>query len=195
MCLRGDLAPVAGERYVISLDLGLKNDATVAAVAHRELVDDGDRGSWRVVVDHLRRWRGSREQPLEIGLVEQELASLSERFDRAQVVVDPWQAMGLVQRLRARGVSAEEFPFTTQSVGRLAHGLYSLLRSRRLHLLDDEVLREELLAVRLRETQPGQYRLDHDAGRHDDQAVAIALAGNHLLRVGERPMPRIRWIG
>ena len=156
MCLRGDLAPVAGERYVISLDLGLKNDATVAAVAHREPVDDGDRGSWRVVVDRLRRWRGSREQPLEIaprrgGARRQ----LSERYDRAQVVVDPWQAMGLVQRLQARSVSAEEFPFTTQSVGRLAHGLYTLLRSQRLHLPDDEVLREELLAVRLRETQPG----------------------------------------
>ena len=79
-------------------------------------------------------------------------------------------------------------------MGRLAHGLFTLLRGHRLYLPDDEVLRDELLAVRLRETTPGAYRLDHDAGRHDDQAVAIALAAQQLLSVGEPPVPRVRWL-
>ena len=92
MCLRGDVDPVPGTHYVISLDLGLKNDATVAVVAHRERVEDADRGSWRVVVDQLRRWRGSRAEPLEIGLVEAEVKALSERYGRARVVADPGRA-------------------------------------------------------------------------------------------------------
>jgi hypothetical protein len=115
--------------------------------------------------------------------VENLIADLAGRY-RGRVHVDPWQAAGLVQRLQQRGVAAQEFPFTTQSVGRLAHAIYTLLRSHRIALPDDEDLREELLGVRLRENQPGQYRLDHESGRHDDQAVTVALAA-HLVLSGD----------
>jgi len=30
-------------------------------------------------------------------------------------------------------------------------------------------------------TSPGVYRLDHDHGRHDDRAIALALGAEHLL--------------
>jgi hypothetical protein len=49
---------------------------------------------------------------------------------------------------------------------------------------DDEALLDELAHVRLRETSLGRVRLDHSAGRHDDRAVSIALAANHLLAMG-----------
>lgn len=35
--------------------------------------------------------------------------------------------------------------------------------------------------MRLRESSPSVFRLDHDSGRHDDQAVALALAVVTLL--------------
>jgi hypothetical protein len=38
--------------------------------------------------------------------------------------------------------------------------------------------------VRLRESSPGVFRLDHDRDRHDDRAVALALAASYLV---ERP--------
>jgi phage terminase large subunit-like protein len=186
MVLRGDQPGRPGVRYVVGVDLGLKNDATVFAVAHRERLS-GDAFTFRVVVDRLRRWRGSRDQPLQVGDVEEALVALRREYPQLVAVVDPWQAMGLIQRLNARGVRAIERPFTTQSVGRLAHGLYSLLKSRRIHLPEDETLRSELLGVRLRETHPGQYRMDHDAGAHDDQAIAIALAAAELLMTPVSP--------
>jgi len=43
-------------------------------------------------------------------------------------------------------------------------------------------LLDELAHVRLRESSPGVYRLDHDSGRHDDRAVALALAVTTLLQ-------------
>jgi len=184
MTLRGEQPPAPGHRYVISCDIGLKNDATVVVVAHR--VGYGDES--RVVVDHLTRWRGTPANPVQLSDVETLLADLAHRYG-ARSYVDPWQASGLVQRLQQRGVGAEEFPFSTQSVGRLAMALYTLLRGRRLALPDDDVLREELLGVRLRESQPGQYRLDHDSSRHDDQAVGIALAAHVLLSAP--PSPRL----
>jgi hypothetical protein len=54
--------------------------------------------------------------------------------------------------------------------------LHLLLREHRLELPDDPGLLEELATVRLRESTPGVYRLDHDADGYDDRAVALGLA-------------------
>jgi hypothetical protein len=37
------------------------------------------------------------------------------------------------------------------------------------------------MTVRLRESAPGVYRLDHDAGEHDDRAVSLWLAALALM--------------
>jgi hypothetical protein len=34
--------------------------------------------------------------------------------------------------------------------------------------------------------------MDHDPGRHDDRAVALALAAQELLEAQARPLARIR---
>lgn len=59
-------------------------------------------------------------------------------------------------------------------MGRLGATLHLLLRDHRLALPDDRELLDELMTVRLRESAPGVYRLDHDSGQHDDRAVALA---------------------
>ena len=46
---------------------------------------------------------------------------------------------------------------------------------------------DELRNVRLKEASPGVFRLDHDRNRHDDRAVALALAASYLV---ERPATR-----
>jgi hypothetical protein len=94
----------------------------------------------------------------------------------APIRLDPWQAIGLAQRLRMRGVAVTEFTFSPVSIGRLAMTLHLLLREHRVALTDDAELLDELATVRLRESTPAVYRLDHDASGHDDRAVAVGLA-------------------
>jgi len=96
-------------------------------------------------------------------------------------VVDPHQAVLIAQESRARGVVVHEFAFTATSVGRLALSLHQAIRNHRIALPDDEALLDELAGVRLRKNTLGVYRLDHDAGQHDDQAIALALGTHHLL--------------
>jgi hypothetical protein len=55
-------------------------------------------------------------------------------------------------------------------------------------LPDDELLLAEFAAVRLRKNSLGIYRLDHDAGQHDDQAIALALGAHHLLDGDPEPL-------
>ena len=163
--------------YMLALDLGVKRDRTVAVVCHR--------AGERVILDRLAVWQGSRRQPVQLEAVEAWIEDASRQYGSAKVVCDPWQTIGMAQRLRSRGVQVAEFQFTAQSVGRLASTLYGALRDTRLGLPDNEELLDELLHVRLRETAPGVWRLDHDSGRHDDRAIALALATYHLL---ERPV-------
>ena len=56
-----------------------------------------------------------------------------------------------------------------------------LLRDRRLWLFDDSQLLDELGNVRLKETSPGVLRMDHDPDKHDDRAIALALAALALV--------------
>jgi hypothetical protein len=176
LILDGPQEPRPNTRYVVTVDLGLKHDRTVAVVAHSEPVDANPGAPRRVVVDRLQRWQGTRRRPVEIQQVEEWLATASRQYNRAPIHCDPWQAVGVVQRLNARSVRASEFAFSQQSVGRLADSLHLALRNHLLLLPEDDDLRQELGKVRLRETSPGVVRLDHDRGQHDDQAIAIGMA-------------------
>jgi phage terminase large subunit-like protein len=176
VALDGPQEPIPGMRYVIGLDVGLKHDRTVAAVCHLE--------HSMVVLDRMQTWQGSRARPVRLREVEEWLYEASRRYP-GSIVFDPWQAMQLSQGLRSRGVSIVEHAFTETSVGRIASSLFVQLRDHALRLPNDEELLDELRNVRLRESGPGVLRLDHDSGRHDDRAVALALAVHRLIERGD----------
>jgi phage terminase large subunit-like protein len=187
-CVRpgGAVPPRANETYVIGLDVGLVNDRTAAAVCHLEVLSpsDGEVPDWRLVVDDVRVWEGSRERPVQLAEVRAWLAATVPAYNYARVVFDPHQAMGLAQDLRHLGLRAEQFNMTPSSVARLATTLISCIRARDMSLPDDPALVRELARVRVIETAPNRPRLDHAAGEHDDRATAISLA---LVSLLERP--------
>jgi hypothetical protein len=177
--------------YAIGLDVGLKRDRTAAIVCHAEPLERDSEAGARIVLDRAAVWKGSRLRPVRLAEVEEWLAEASRHYRGAEIVLDPWQAVGLAQRLRDRGIKVTEFNFSAQSTGRLGSTLHLLIREGALALPDDRELLDELAHVRLRETSPGVLRLDHDASRHDDQAVALALAAQHLLRERKPGPPAI----
>jgi len=109
------------------------------------------------------------------------LLHASKDYNNAALIFDPWQAAGTMQRLRTQGVRVVEFSFTAASVGKLAVALHNALRNRSLALPDDPDLIDELSNVRIRESTPNVYRLDHVPGQHDDRAISLALCVSHLL--------------
>jgi phage terminase large subunit-like protein len=153
------------------------------ALRARRLRDGGDRGrALRVVLDRIEVWEGKKSKPVRLAEVGSWLLEASRTFNGAGLVFDPFQAVGLAQRLEDSGVRTSSFTFSSASVGRLARTLHQLLRDRAFVLpADDQELLEELRNVRIVEKQPGVFRMDHDRGRHDDRAVALALAAHQLL--------------
>ena len=190
--LDGPLPPSRGTSYTIGLDVGVVNDRTVAVVCHaeplRRVVDTSEIPSGsRIFVDRIEVWSGSREQPVQLAEVGEWLRYVAREYNGATVVFDPHQAIDLTQRLARGGIRTVKFDFHPQSVGRLALALYRALRARTLAIPNDPELVEELLNVRLRESSPGTYRIDHDSDAHDDRVIALALCVERLL---SRPVSR-----
>jgi hypothetical protein len=184
--LSGPQGPEPGRRYVVTADLGIVHDASVVCVSHAEHTTEaaGRVVGRRVVLDQLRVWRGTRKHPVQLADVEAAIAEFAHQFG-ARVVCDPHEAVSILQNLRTKGVAAEPFVFTAQSVGRLALALYQAIKSGTLAIWRDDELVAELLNVRLVEKGPGQFRLDHASSGHDDMAVCLAMATATLL---ERPV-------
>lgn len=155
-------------RHVIGLDLGLTDDRSVAAVAHRE------RTTGHIVCDLLRTWSGTEARPVDLADVEDEVYRLAATFG-APVRVDPYQSVLMGQRLARRGVRVTEFDFTGASRRRLFGMLLQLVRDRHLRAYPHDELRRELLGLEVQETSSG-WRVDHRARAHDDHVVALGLA-------------------
>ena len=174
--LPGVLEPVPGFRYLVTLDYGPKRDRTVVAVCHAERLSEAPGASRRVVLDRMRVWQGSRFRSVSLTDVEEFVAEVSHRYNRAVVHCDPYQSIGLIQRLNARGVRAVEFPFTSVSVNRVASALMVAFQNGLIVLPDDRELRDELSRVRLKQTGPGSLKLDNPSGTHDDRATVLGMA-------------------
>lgn len=167
--------PEAAGQFVIGLDLATVKDNAVAAVAHAE-------PGGVVVVDRLRVWTPRPGVPVSLTEVEESVKGAAKEFT-AKVVFDPYEARGMAERLTGSGIRCDQYSFTSASAGRLGVTLHNLITDHMIALPDDDDLVDELAHVKLRRSGPGSYRLDHDAGRHDDRAVAIALAATALVSV------------
>lgn len=169
-----------GVTYRMGVDLGLRHDRTAIAVCHAQAVE-GEARARRVILDRLIVFEGTRADEVGLAEVETALVAAWRMYGRPQIRLDPWQAIGLAQRLRARGATVEEWSYSPQRYGAVASVLYTLLRDGLLDLYDDPELLDELANVRLKETAPGLVRVEHDPGRHDDRAVALGFAATALV--------------
>ena len=193
-CVEPGLRPSgrgSARRHFGGLDLGLTRDRTAFAIVHLE----GE----RVVLDELLVFEGSREDPVEIAAVERAVLDANRRFGGLQVLADPWQAEGSVQKLKRAGVRVSTFTFSSRSIAGLSRVLYESISEASLRVFQDEALEEEILGLQVRETPDG-WKFDHRASGYSDRAVALAMAlsaASKMRRSGQpirvSPLQRSRW--
>lgn len=173
--LDGPREKPASVSHYAGLDLGLVNDRTAFVVGHRE----GD----RVHVDLIKAWRGSRSRPVDLDEVEQFVRAAWDRY-HFRLSVDPYQAIGLLQRLRARSMRVTEFNFSQSSKARLAQTLLQAVADSTLKTFDAEGLLDELSALQVRQMSSGLWTFDHTRKGHDDLATALALMLFAAIKAG-----------
>jgi hypothetical protein len=165
-------------RYAGFVDVGLVHDATAIAVCHAE----GEGDDQRVVLDALHTLQGTRHEPVELAVVEDLVADLTERFKVRSWIFEAPQAVASVQRLQARLVHAKvaaRYP-TAETQAKLWGSLYQLFATRRLVLYPHEQLRREALSLVTR-TAGGRLKVVDSSSIHQDHVIALGGAAEMLL--------------
>ena len=112
------------------------------------------------------------------------ILSLRSRFALQELRYDPWQAVGLAQRLTRAGVPCVEFNQTLPNLSLMAGNLIDLLRTRTLLLYPSDDLRTAAAKTISIESSRG-YRLGK-AKQSDrvDPIIALAMAALAAVQAG-----------
>ncbi|MFZ5589639.1 MAG: hypothetical protein ACOY4M_08400 [Pseudomonadota bacterium] len=161
-CLKPE-PPHEGHTYVIGVDWGRTEDATVFCVfdatARRQVYLD---------ILHDVDFAAQRER----------LVSLAQRYNNAHCVVET-NSIGAPQfeELKRSGrVSVSGFETNNARKAALIDDLQLALESESIQLLDDERQKSELVAFSSVRLPSGLVRYAAPAGKHDDAVMALALA-------------------
>lgn len=127
-----------------------------------------------LAVEHLRLFVPTRRARVDLTEVEEEVEAVARRY-QCPVYLDPYQGVGLSQRLTQRGIRVTEYPFSGDGRRKLFAGLLDLVSTGSLRAHPHETLQRELLSLEVKESLSG-WRVDHRASGHDDCVVAVALA-------------------
>jgi hypothetical protein len=142
-------------------------DSMTIAIAHRE----GD-----VAVLDALRVRPPRFSPDDVVT---EFAELLRRYKITEVVSDRWGSGFVAEAFEKRGITHRTSERVKSEIYREA---LALINSRKVELLNDERLINELCSLERRVARGGKDSVDHAVGRHDD--IANACCGALVLGSG-----------
>jgi len=176
-CVAGGLrerAPQPNVRYAAFVDpSGGSADSFALAIAHR----DAD----QIFLDAVREVR----PPFSPEAVVAEFAQLLKSYRVSKVVGDRYAGEWPREQFRSHGIAYEPAPQPKSDIYR---DLLPLLNSRRIALLDNARLTNQLVGLERRTARSGRDSIDHAPGAHDDLANAAAGAllaanGAHRQRI------------
>lgn len=156
--------------FIAAVDIGHRHDRTAVVL----LAADGNAQAVRLAAVHEFA-PGTAD--VNLMHVENCILALHRQFNLHQVILDPAQAVLLIQRLRAVGLFAVEHPFTASNMQRAASCLLDAFRSRRVILYPHESLLRGLRSLRIEERPASNsFRLTAPRDKHGHADAAIALS-------------------
>ncbi|MDI6711477.1 MAG: hypothetical protein QME76_12485 [Bacillota bacterium] len=197
-----------GLRYFMHLDPAIKRDRYGIAVVHKEIRD----GREVYIVDHLKTFSGTRDNPVRIAEVEDYVRGLCNRFRIVKITADQFNSASTLQNLQASGLPAEETPFTERFNYEIYANLRTLIQAGQLKIYDDSGDNSPGLIAQLKHlVRHNKSRLysvsapDSGPVQVDDLADAVAAACYQCARsagivpvraprvVGANTMSTIAW--
>lgn len=195
LCVDAQLAPLldkSGLLIWVGLDLGLRHDSTALVAC----AWDGDRIR---LVEH-RIFVPASGTTLDIeATAEAAILSLRSRFALQSVHFDPWQGIGLAQRLTRAGVKMIEWPQTLPNLSLMAGNLLELIKRRQLVCYPAADLRQAIAKTVAIEGSRGWRLGKSKASDRVDPIIALAMAALAAVQVGKpepldvRLVPNKRW--
>lgn len=176
------LLPDPTRQDYAAVDIGIKSDCTGIAIVTEQ--------NGQVVQVAHRIWKPTATEPLNLEHVEAFILDWHGR-GRVRWLADPYQAHHLIMRMKAAGVSIEEFPQTVQNTVRMGQGLFDLLNARAIRLYPDEDVRQQALNAIAVENPRGFRLAKEKASRKIDVIVALSMACVAATASMGRPVLRL----
>jgi hypothetical protein len=174
-----ELPRVAHVRYYAFTDpSGGSSDSMTMAVAHMK-------GNC-AIIDCVRE----RRPPFSPDDVVQEFAATLKSYGISKVVGDRYGGEWPRERFRCHGI---DYRVSDKVKSELYLQLLPLLNSRRVELLDNQRLANQLCGLERRTSRAGKDSIDHSPGAHDDVANAVAGAAVLAAQAAARPKPPTVW--
>lgn len=165
----------------IGIDASVKHDSTaVVACAW-----DRDTGRARLIWHRI--FQPSPDEPLDFeATIEATVLELSKRFAVRKAIFDPWQMQSTAQRLRAAGITIEEFPQSSPRLTEASQNLYELIKSRNILMYPDADIRLAISRAVAKETTRG-WRIGKEKQSHKiDVVVALGMSALIAAQEGAR---------
>jgi hypothetical protein len=166
--------------YVVAVDPAFKRNDFALAVLHKTA--DGP-----IVIDRVSRWAGTKQTPLGYEWVCDQIARIANEYGIREVIGDQYCAAIIQQYFAKLGIIYREFTLSANRRPDLFVNLKHLLVQKKIELLDDPTLLQQLRALEERSESSGNIDVRPRYGHKDDVAVAVALAA---LELAKRRPPR-----
>lgn len=161
-CIHGGLTePVAGENYVMGVDLAKYQDFTVLTVLN----------SKGIVVGF------DRFNKLDYAFQKLRITTLAQKYNNARIIMDS-TGVGdpIFEDLQRSGLNIEGFRFTNDSKKRIIEGLSIAIEQGRISFPDIPELIHELRIFGYNVTASGNVTYAAPGSYHDDTVISLALA-------------------
>ena len=154
--------PQAGRQYVIGVDWGRTNDATVFSV-----LDIADKS--QVYIDIMTNTDYASQR--------MRLKALSERYNNAVIMAES-NSMGQpnIEALQNMGVPVQGFMTTNTTKAQIIQALELAFEQDNIKILDNATQTMELMAYQSEKLPSGLVRYNAPSGMHDDTVIALALS-------------------
>ena len=162
VCTLSPQEPEGARQYVIGVDWGRSNDATVFCV-----LDAGSKQ--QVYLDRMTDTDYASQR--------NRLKALSDRYNRAMVIAET-NSMGQpnIEALQIMGVPVNGFTTTNATKAKAIQALELAFERGTISLLQDDIQTSELIAYESEKLPSGMIRYGAPEGMHDDTVMALSIA-------------------
>lgn len=172
--------------YVAAMDPAFRQDSFAFTVLHHD-------PTLGMVQDRFIQWTPTTGAPLNPVVVLDQVNMVLREFGISTVYSDQYQLESLQQLASDRNFVIIGCDFTGQSKAKIFGSLEMLVKQRRIRLLDDPTLFQQLVQLEKRKTPNGTVLISAPAGKHDDGPAVLALAvfqATWMLTPATRSVPK-----
>jgi hypothetical protein len=188
---------VPGIVYFAHLDPASNSNRYALAICHKEvfLNEETNRADFRIIVDHLKLWVPSAENPINIEEIDNYVLNMNRRFHIGMVTYDDHHSYASIQKMKRFGIPCKMTKYTNAYKMQVFKELETLVNEHRIVMPWDDNLYNEMVGLSVKYNSGRGFSLHPDKeseSPNDDAVDAIAGATYNCLAVQQTKLPGSR---